>query len=87
MATRDFCFALAGLVGPVQNIFFPHRTPFQLQFFVPIAQQARQAAVLVCLSLSVCVSRIMKMSLGLKCVLSDRGGKGKGHNPVYEYRG
>ncbi len=27
--TRDFCSALAGLVGPVQNIFFPHRPLFK----------------------------------------------------------
>ncbi len=27
--TRDFCSALAALVGLVQNIFFPHRTLFQ----------------------------------------------------------
>ncbi len=26
--TRDFCPALAALVGPVKNIFFPHRTLF-----------------------------------------------------------
>ncbi len=28
--TRDICPALAALVGPVQNIFFPHCTLFQL---------------------------------------------------------
>ncbi len=27
--SRDFYSALAALVGPVQNIFFPHRTLFQ----------------------------------------------------------
>jgi hypothetical protein len=27
--TKDFCPALAVLVGPVQNIFFSHRTLFQ----------------------------------------------------------
>ena len=43
---RDFCSALAALVSPVQNIFFPHRT---------LAQQAGQAVVLGRLSLSVCV--------------------------------
>jgi hypothetical protein len=36
--TRDFCFALAALVGPVQNIFF--RTVHFFNAFVPIAQQA-----------------------------------------------
>jgi hypothetical protein len=40
--TRDFCSALAALIGLVENIFFPQRT----FFFVPIAHQARQAAVL-----------------------------------------
>ncbi len=30
---RDFCSALAALVGPVQNIFFPHHT--LLQFLCP----------------------------------------------------
>jgi hypothetical protein len=43
--TREFCSALAALVGPVQNIFFSS--------FVPISQQADQAAVLGHLSLSV----------------------------------
>ncbi len=28
--TRNFCPALASLVGPGQNIFFPHRILFQL---------------------------------------------------------
>jgi hypothetical protein len=28
--TRDFCSALAALVGPVQNIFFSPHTLFQL---------------------------------------------------------
>ncbi len=51
--TRDFCPALAALVGPVQNIFFP-----TLQYFisfVPIARQAEQAVVLGRLSLSMCL--------------------------------
>ncbi len=30
VGVRDFCSAMAALVGPVQNIFFPHRTLFQL---------------------------------------------------------
>ncbi len=40
-STRDFCFALTALVGPVQY-----------DSFVPIAQQAGQAAMLGRLSLS-----------------------------------
>jgi hypothetical protein len=49
--TRDFCSALATLVGPVQNIVF--FTVNYFNSFVPIAQQARQAAVLGRLSLTV----------------------------------
>jgi hypothetical protein len=49
--TRDYCSALAALVGPVQNI---NRT-FFFSFFVPIPQPAGHAAVLGRLSLSVCV--------------------------------
>ncbi len=53
--TRDFCSALAALAGPVQNIFF--LTVHYFNAFVPIPQQqAGQAAVLGCLSFSVCVS-------------------------------
>ncbi len=51
--TRDFCSSLAALVGLVQNIFF--LTVHYLISFVPIAQQAEQAAVLGRLSLSVCL--------------------------------
>jgi hypothetical protein len=42
--TRDFCPALAALVGSVQYIFFPHST---LQYFTSfvITQQAGQAVV------------------------------------------
>jgi hypothetical protein len=43
-STRDFCPALAALVGPVQNIFF--LTVHYFNSFVPITQQAGQAAVL-----------------------------------------
>jgi hypothetical protein len=32
VATRDFYPALAALVSPVQNIFFPHRALFQFMF-------------------------------------------------------
>ncbi len=45
--TRDFCSALAALVGPVQNFYFSS--------FVPVAQQAGQEAVLGRLSLSMCL--------------------------------
>jgi hypothetical protein len=39
--TRDFCLALAVLVGPVQNILF--LTMHYFKSFVAIALQARQA--------------------------------------------
>jgi hypothetical protein len=42
--TRDFCLALAALVGPVQNIFF--LTVRYFNSFNSIAQQAYQAVVL-----------------------------------------
>jgi hypothetical protein len=52
--TRDFCPALAALVGPVQNIFVsPYLHFFTL--FVPIAQQAGQAVVPRRLSLNMCL--------------------------------
>ncbi len=51
--TRDFCSALAALVGPVQNIFF--LTVHYFILFVYIAQQAGQAVVLGRLSLSMCL--------------------------------
>jgi hypothetical protein len=51
--TRDFCSALAALVGPVQNIFF--LTAHYFNSFVPIAQQARQTVMPGHLSLSVCL--------------------------------
>ncbi len=47
--TRDFCSALAALIGPLQNVFFPHRHYFNS--FVIVAQKAGQAAVLGRLSL------------------------------------
>ena len=53
VGTRDFCSALAALVGPVQNMFFI--TIHYYNSFVPIAQQAGQAAVLGRLSISVCL--------------------------------
>ena len=51
--TKDFCSALAALVGTVQNIFF--LTVDYFNYFFPIAQQAGQAAVLGRLSLSICL--------------------------------
>jgi hypothetical protein len=50
---RDFCSALAALVGPVLNIFFLPVHYFNS--FVPVAQQAGQAAVPGRLSLSMCL--------------------------------
>jgi hypothetical protein len=43
--TRNFCPALAALVGPVQKLFF--LTEYYLSYFIPITQQAWQAAVLL----------------------------------------
>jgi hypothetical protein len=51
--TRYFCSALAALVGPLQNIIF--LTVHYLHSFVPIAQQAGQAAVMGRLSLRMCL--------------------------------
>jgi hypothetical protein len=49
VGTRYFCSALvAALVGPVQNTTY-------INYFVPFARQAGQAAVLGRLSLSVCL--------------------------------
>ncbi len=45
---------LAALVGPVQN------TKYNINSFVPLAQQAGQAAVLGRLSLSVCLYSLDK---------------------------
>jgi hypothetical protein len=51
--TRDFCPALAALVGTVRNILFPQCALFIS--FVPIARKAGQAAVLGRLSLNICL--------------------------------
>ncbi len=56
--TRDFCSALAVLVGPVRNYFVP--TVRYFNSLIPIAQQAGQASVLGRLSLCIRVS-------GLNC--------------------
>jgi hypothetical protein len=52
--TGNFCSALVSLVGPVVNIFFLPVHFFN--YFVPIAQQAGQAAMLGRLSLIMCLS-------------------------------
>ncbi len=57
--TRDFCSTLAALVGPVQKIFFLAVHFFNS--FVPIAQQAGQAAVLGLLSLNKCLWSYAKL--------------------------
>ncbi len=63
--TRDFCFASAALVGPVQKSFFPRRTLFQIfNAFVPIAQQAGQAAMQGRLSLSLCLCPYLVCAAG-----------------------
>jgi hypothetical protein len=64
--TRDFWSALAALVGSVKNIFL--LTVQYFNYFVPIAQQAGQAAVLGRLSLSVCVPGSVCFT-GSKCEL------------------
>ena len=51
--TRDFCSAMAALVGPVQNIF--SLTVHYFNSFVPITQQAGQAVVQNRLSINVCL--------------------------------
>jgi hypothetical protein len=50
-----FCSALAALVGPVHIYFSSPYTIVYFTSFVPIAQQAGQAAVLGRLSLSICL--------------------------------
>ncbi len=61
--TRDFCSALAALFGPEQNIFF--LAVHYFNSFVPIAQQAVQAAVLGHLSLSVSLCLRLPILLNL----------------------
>ncbi len=53
VGTRNFCSALAALVGPVQNICF--LIVHYFKSFVPVTQQAGQAAMLDRLSLSMCL--------------------------------
>jgi hypothetical protein len=59
---RDFCPALAALVGPVRNIFF--LTVHYFNSIVPIAQKAGQAAVLGRLSLSMCLCEEQVLTAG-----------------------
>jgi hypothetical protein len=61
---RDFCSAWAAPGRPSTNIFF--LTVHYFNSFVPIAQEAGQAAVLGRLSLSIC----------LWCQLKETGGQG-----------
>ncbi len=46
-STREFCSTLAALVGPVQDIFFPHRAPNR-----PTSWAGSRAGSLVSLSVS-----------------------------------
>ncbi len=52
LCTKDFCSVFVALVGPVKNTFF--LTVHYSNYFVAIAQQTGQAAVLGRLPLSVC---------------------------------
>jgi hypothetical protein len=54
---RDFYPALAALVSPVQNIYFPHRTHFHYMCSLnfPIAQQLEQAVLPCRLFLNICL--------------------------------
>jgi hypothetical protein len=58
---RDFCFALAALIGPVQNIAF--LTVHNFYSFVLMGHQAGQAAVLGRLSLSMSLWLQRKLTL------------------------
>jgi hypothetical protein len=60
--TRDFCFALAALVSPVQNVIF--LIAYFFTFLVPFAQQPGQTDVLGRLSL--CVAGLNREVLCLK---------------------
>jgi hypothetical protein len=58
--TRDFCSALAALVGPVQIFFLVVHI---FNSFVPITQQAGKAAMLGHLSLSLCLWSLITLFL------------------------
>jgi hypothetical protein len=55
VGTRDLCSALAALWLAQYKILFSLSTVYCYNSFVPIAQQAGQAAVLGHLSISVCL--------------------------------
>jgi hypothetical protein len=55
--TRDFCSALAALVSPYKIYIFLTAHYFN-SFYVPIAQQAGQAAVLGRLSLNLALASV-----------------------------
>ncbi len=65
--TRDTCSALGALVGPVQNKFF--LAVHYYNFFVPIAQQAGQTAVMGRLSISVCLRAHPEKNMVSQCKL------------------
>jgi hypothetical protein len=69
--TRDFCPAFAVPVGTVQNTFF--LTVHYFNSFVPIAQQAGQAAVLGRQSLSMCLWQIRNWMIS------------RSFNPAYKF--
>jgi hypothetical protein len=60
--TRDFCSALAALVGAVQYIFFPHFKLFQ--FLCPPLPASwavgRQPCWVACLSMCLCLRQMLK---------------------------
>jgi hypothetical protein len=56
--TRDFCPALAALVGPVQNSFSTTDSIILCLSGVPIVQQAGQAVVSHRLSLNKCLWQV-----------------------------
>jgi hypothetical protein len=69
---KDFFFALAALVGPVQNIIF--LTVHFFNSFVLISQQDGQAVVLGHLSLSMC---LLLLACPLYCPAGGEGGWSK----------
>ncbi len=74
VGTRDFCTAVAALVGPVENIFFLSVRVHYFTSFVPIAQQAelgRQSCRVTCLL--ICVSLHIN-SLNVTHRWMERGG-------------
>ncbi len=62
-STRDFCSALAALVGKILIFFFPHRI-YYFNSFDTIAQQAGQVVVLLAYLL-VCVHGVVIFGSGL----------------------